>query len=265
MVLYGKDVLLYEVVDSVAVITMNRPERRNALSTELHERLAEVLAQFDEDDSARVAILTGKGDKAFSAGGDLKEFAERGLKNIQDANKPGARTRYPSATYSWEVSKPVIAAVNGFALAGGFMIALRCDLRVASETAEFGITEPLVGRAAPWAVPLLWSMPAAAGLELMLTGSRISAQRAYELGFVNRVVPQDQLLDSAMELAQSIVRNAPLTVRAHKELFYRAMDVGRAVGFQIADELCRPVYESEDCQEGQRAFAQKRPPEWQGR
>ena len=264
--LYGKDVLLYETIDHVAVLTMNRPERRNALSTELLDRLAEGFTRFDEDDSARVAILTGAGDKAFSAGGDLKEFAERGLRSVHDANRTtGGRTRYPSATYSWEVSKPVIAAVNGFALAGGFMVALRCDLRVACEDAEFGITEPLVGRAAPWAVPLLWSMPAAQGMELLLTGCRISARRAYELGFVNRVVPREKLMESALDLAASIARNAPLTVKAHKELFYRSMDVGRAVGFQIADELCRPVYESEDCQEGQRAFAEKRPPRWQGR
>lgn len=263
MVLYGDDVLLYEVVDQVAILTMNRPERRNALSTELHARLAEGLRRFDRDDSARVAILTGAGDKAFSAGGDLKEFAERGLKNIADVAKTGP-ARYPSATYSWEVSKPVIAAINGYALAGGFMVALRADLRVACEEAEFGITEAHVGRAAPWAVPLLWSMPAGIGLEMLLTGDRISARRAYELGFVNRVVPREQLMDAAMELARAIARNAPLTVKAHKAFFYRAMDVGRAAGFQIADDLCVPVYESDDCQEGQRAFKEGRPPMWTG-
>jgi enoyl-CoA hydratase len=264
MALYGEDILLYENVGEVAVITMNREERRNALSTELHERLAQTWVRFENDPAARVAVLTGAGDKAFSAGGDLKEFSERGLKNIQDHKDPG-RVRYPSATYSWEVTKPVIAAVNGYALAGGFMIALRCDLRVACEDAEFGITEALVGRAAPWAVPLLWAMPSGIGLELLLTGGRMSAQRAYEVGFVNRVVPREALLDTAMELARTIARNAPLTLKAHKKLWSRAMDVGLAVGLMEADELCREVYASDDCQEGQRAFSEKRAPAWTGR
>jgi enoyl-CoA hydratase/carnithine racemase len=264
MALTGPDILLYEVIDSVAVVTMNRPERMNAMSTETMSRLNDAFLQVEQDPGVRAMILTATGDKAFSAGGDLKEFSERKLKNIHNADKPGM-IRYTSATYVWEVSKPVIAAVNGFALAGGFKLALACDMRVACEEATFGITEALVGRAAPWSVPMLHALPSAIALELLTTGARLSAQRAYELGFVNRVVPRGELMETAMEIGQRVARCAPLTVKAHKAFFYRSMDVGRAAAYMIADDLCRVVYDSEDCQEGQRAFAEKRPPQWKGR
>jgi enoyl-CoA hydratase/carnithine racemase len=263
MALTGPDILLYEVADSIATITMNRPERMNAMSTETMSRLNEVFLRFESDDNARVAILTAVGDKAFSAGGDLKEFSERNLTNVHKLEN--RQVRYTSATYVWETSKPVIAAVNGLALAGGFKLALACDLRVAAEEAVFGITEALVGRAAPWSIPMLHALPSAVALELLLTGQRLSAQRAYELGFVNRVVPRSELMATARQIAEQIVSCAPLTVKAHKAFYYRSMDVGRATAYLIADDMCRAVYDSEDCQEGQRAFAEKRTPQWKGR
>ncbi|OZD69018.1 hypothetical protein CH298_26655 [Rhodococcoides fascians] len=256
--------VLYEVTDGIATITINREERLNAISTETFDLVEERMRQFDADPTAQVAILTGAGQRAFSTGGDLKEFAERGVTQVAQFRKD-TPSRYPSASYSWEIDKPVIAAVNGHALAGGFRFALLCDLRIAAEHATFGITEAKVGRAAPWAMSLLWAIPSAISMELLLSAESISAQRAYEVGFVNRVVPQNELLDTARRMARIIQRNAPLTVKAHKLALYRAMDVGRTNGSMIADDLCRDLYVSEDAQEGQRAFAEKRTPRWQGR
>jgi len=263
MPISGSDVVLYDVRDGIATVTINREERMNALSTETWDRLDEIWQQFDHDSNARVAILTGAGAKAFSAGGDLKEFADRGIKNIAEVRKYGSR--YPSANYSWMVSKPVIGAINGYALAGGFLLAQRCDLRVAADTAEFGITEAKVGRAAPWSVPLVWALPSAVTLELLFTAGRFSAQRMYEVGFLNRIVPAADLMETARALAAEIRDNAPLTVAAHKRLFYTALDTGLTVGSMQADDICRVVYDSEDCQEGQRAFKEKRAPAWKGR
>src|SRR3954447_4691734 len=150
MPISGPDIVLYEVEDGIATITINREERLNAISTETFDRIEEAFRRFDADPAAQVAILTGAGRRAFSSGGDLKEFTERGVTQVANFRQhPPAR--YPSASYAWEVDKPVIAAVNGPALAGGFRFALLCDLRIAADHATFGITEAKVGRGAPWA------------------------------------------------------------------------------------------------------------------
>lgn len=264
MPLYGDDVVLYDVADGIATITINREERLNATNPETWDRLEDLMRRFDADPDAKVAILTGAGPRSFSAGGDLKDFAERGITQVAEFRKD-TPARYPSASYAWETDKPVIAAVNGYALAGGFRLALLSDLRVAADHATFGITEAKVGRAAPWAMSLLHAVPLALAMELMLTGESISAQRAYEIGLVNRVVPMDDLLPTARAMAARIRDNAPLTVRAHKAALYRGMDVGRTNAAIIADDLCRVLYQSEDAQEGQRAFAEGRQPRWTGR
>ncbi|MBT2273644.1 enoyl-CoA hydratase/isomerase family protein [Rhodococcus qingshengii] len=264
MALTGPEIVLYEVEDGIATITINREERMNAISTETFDLVEARMREFDADPAAHVAILTGAGERAFCAGGDLKEFSERGVTQVSQFRKD-TPARYPSASYSWEIDKPIIAAVNGHALAGGFRFALLCDMRIAADHATFGISEAKVGRAAPWAMSLLWAIPSAVSMELLLTGDSISAQRAYEIGFVNRVVPQSELMTAARALANRIKPNAPLTLRAHKLALYRSMDVGRTNGSMMADDLCRELYTSEDAQEGQRAFAEKRPPEWTGR
>lgn len=260
----GPDIVLYEVDEGIATITINREERLNAISTETFDRIEECLRRFDSDPQVQVAILTGAGSRAFSAGGDLKEFHERGVTQVAEFRKD-TPARYPSASYAWETTKPVIAAVNGHALAGGFRFALLCDLRIAADHATFGITEAKVGRAAPWAMSLLWAVPLAVSMELLLTGDAITAQRAYDVGLINRVVPADALMETAREMARTIQRNAPLTIKAHKLALYRAMDVGRTNGSMIADDLCRELYRSRDAQEGQRAFSEKRLPLWEGR
>lgn len=263
MPISGPDVILYEVTDGIATVTINRPERMNALGLEAWDRLDETWLRFDKDPDARVAILTGAGDRSFCAGGDLKEFAETGARRIHAQRRYG--TRYPSAMHAMDVAKPIIAAVNGYALAGGFLLAQRSDIRIAAEHARFGITEAKVGRAAPWAVPLAWAVPSAVALELLLTGELFSAQRMYEVGFLNRVVPFAELMPEARRMAERIRDNAPLTVAAHKRMFYRALDAGPTVGAMLADETCAVCYESEDCQEGQLAFKEKRAPRWKGR
>jgi enoyl-CoA hydratase len=261
----GKDTVLYEVKDKIATITLNRPERLNAMNVAMVDRLPEVWRQFDQDDDAHVAIVRGAGERAFCAGGDLKEMAEGGVQHIYDKTETFAGVQYPSATYQFETKKPVIGAIHGYALAGGFTLALNCDIRIASEDAKFGVSEVKVGRGAPWAVPLLWAVPSGIALELVMRGNQIDARRAYEVGFVNDVVPKEALYETAWNIAAEIRDNAPITVRAHKQLLYRAMDVGRAVGFLLADELARDIYTSEDCQEGQRAFREGRRPNFTGK
>ena len=155
--------------------------------------------------------------------------------------------------------------MNGVAYAGGWALAQMCDIVVASETARFAITEAKVGRGMPWAVPLTHMIPQKVLLEILLTGDPISAQRAYEIGFVNHVVPADQVMTKAIQIAETIAENAPLTIVAAKEMVYMATDMGRMAGLEAARHLFDHVYKSEDAQEGPRAFAEKRKPNWKGR
>jgi enoyl-CoA hydratase/carnithine racemase len=161
--------------------------------------------------------------------------------------------------------KPIIAAVNGHAFAGGFRIAQMADLVVSSDHATFAISEPKVGRGAPWASPLAWIVGPRIALELLTTAQPITAQRAYDVGFVNRVVPRERLTEEAEAMARAIADNAPLSVRAGKRMVYQSASLGWEEGLDAADELWEHVYLSEDGQEGPRAFREKRKPVWQGR
>lgn len=250
--------LLYEIRDGIAVITINRPAQRNAMNNAVREGLRAAWQRFEADVSARVAILTAAGDKAFCAGRDLKEAAQFETGAI-------ARDYIPILGDSVVVSKPVIAAVNGHAFAAGFVFVQMCDLCVASTHATFAVTEVKMGRGVPWAVPLVSMIPQKVMLELLLTSAPISAQRAYEIGLVNHVVPHDQLMPKAIELAQLIIAGAPLSVAAARRVVQFAMEFGRSAALDHAYEIFKPVYESEDAMEGPRAFAQKRAPQWKGR
>ena len=252
------DEIVYENRGQVAVVTLNRPEARNAINSGVREGLAAAWQRFESDAGARVAILTGAGDKAFCAGADLKEMALKKLGRLP-------RNFLPTLNVNTQVSKPVIAAVNGVAYAGGWALVQMCDLVVAAETARFAITEAKVGRGMPWAVPLIHMIPQKVLLEILMTGDPISAQRAYEIGFVNHVVPAEQLMPRALALAETIAENAPLTVAAAKEMVYMTTDMGRQAGLEAARHLFDAVYRSEDAQEGPRAFAEKRKPQWRGR
>jgi enoyl-CoA hydratase/carnithine racemase len=252
------DPVLYELVSGVAWVTINRPEARNALNRPVREGLFAAIRRFDADDDAKVLVLTGAGDVAFSAGGDLKEMAETKL-------EVPPHDFVPHLGYNIHTAKPVIAAVNGVAFAGGFLLAQMCDLCVAAEHAQFAITEARWGRGAPWAAPLPWLVPPRFALELLMTADPIDARRAHEVGLVNHVVPMDELRPFTQRMAERIASNAPLSVRASKAMVYEAAERGRAGAYTAGDRLFEPVYHSDDAQEGPRAFREKRPPEWKAR
>ena len=250
-------VLLEARDDGIAIITLNRPETRNALGKDIRAGLFDAWDRFERDPALRVAILTGAGDKAFCAGGDLKEMVERGL-------TVPPRDMFPVPGDTIELSKPTIAAVNGVAFAGGWMIAQACDLCVASTRAQFAVTEVKVGRSSPWAAPLIHMIPQRIMMEILLTGKPITAQRAYDIGLVNRLAEPEELMDAAIALATDILDGAPLSVRAARETVMLATEMGRSAALKAARHASEYCYNSEDAQEGPRAFAEKRPPQWRG-
>jgi enoyl-CoA hydratase/carnithine racemase len=253
------DAVLFQArEDGIAIITLNRPESRNALGKAIREGLFAAWDRFERDPALHVAILTGAGDKAFCAGGDLKEMTETRL-----AVPP--RDMFPVPGDNIALTKPTIAAVNGVAFAGGWMIAQACDLCVASTAARFAITEVKVGRSSPWAAPLIHMIPQRIMLEIILTGKPISAQRAYEIGLVNRLAEPAQLMEAALALAAEILEGAPLSVRAARETVMLSIEMGRSAALQAARHASEYAYRSEDAQEGPRAFAEKRRPVWKGR
>jgi enoyl-CoA hydratase/carnithine racemase len=254
----GTEAVLYEIRDQVAWITINRPEARNALNKAARDGIRDAFVRFNADDDAAVAVLTGAGDRAFCAGGDLKEMAETSL-------RVPPRDFVVHLGRTLTVDKPVIAAVNGVAYAGGFLLAQQVDLVVAADHAMFAITEAKVGRGSPWAAPLPWLMPPRVAMELLMTGDPISAQRAYELGLVNRVVPAGDLVAETQKLARTIADNAPLSVRAAKALVYASAEMGWTAALDTGDRIYEKVYLSEDGQEGPAAFTAKRRPVWKGR
>ena len=252
------EVVHYRVERAVAWLTIDWPEARNALNAAVRAGLFAGVERFNADDEARVLVLTGAGDRAFCAGADLKEMAELGME-------------VPPADYvpifgrNVEVTKPTIAAVNGVAYAGGFLLAQMCDLCVAADHARFAITEAKVGRGAPWAAPLPWLIPPRVALEILLTGEPLEATRAHQGGLVNRVVPLAELVTATQALAETIAANAPLSVAAAKAMVTAAAQRAQQELLDDADRIWEPVYRSEDAQEGPRAFRERRPPRWAGR
>ena len=256
------ETVLYEKTDNIVTITLNRPDSLNSINRQLRADLAEAITAFDGDSDARVAIVTGAG-RAFCAGRDLKE---RASDNAEGRQARAADSMYPDRPYMWpQTWKPVIAAINGFAYAGGWSIAQMCDLRIAAEDAKLGITETKWSLLPPFGTILPKQIGLAATLELCLTAQPITAQRAYDIGFVNKVVPGGQLMEEAMVMAAQIAENAPLAVQYFKELAYLGLNMSTqdvsALTFHRYDQLLS----TEDSKEGPRAFAEKRKPNWQGR
>ena len=255
------DEVLFEVTDRVATITLNRPDAMNSINAELGTGLAAALRRVDEDDDIRVAVLTGNG-RAFCAGADLR------------AGSPGSRGNAPGdflATQTpraWadSIAKPVIGAINGYCLGGGFEIAMACDLLIASDAAQFGLPEitlgfyPLAG--APMRLPR--SIPRAFANELLFLGQRIDAEQALQYGIVSRVVPADQLLETANEMASTIAGYAPVAVRGLKEITYAQDDMTMAQATRLDSALRWVVGQTEDSKEGARAFGEKRKPNFTG-
>ena len=243
--------------EHIALVTLNRPEARNAISPEVSQTMVTVLDEVEADPELRAVVLTGRGE-VFSAGADLKVVAQ-GKANDIARGKGGF-----AGIVTRDFPKPIIAAVNGPALAGGFEIVLSCDLVVAAESARFGIPEVKRGlmAAAGGLIRLPKRVPLAIALELAMTGDPIDAQRALQLGLVNRVVPTTRVVDEAIALAERIGENSPIAVRNSRRLVREAAELTEAQGWKRTIELMMPVFESGDSVEGATAFAEKRPPTW---
>jgi enoyl-CoA hydratase len=243
--------------EHIALVTLNRPEARNAISPEVSQMMAAVLDEVEADAGLRAVVLTGTGE-VFSAGADLKVVAQ-GKANDIARGKGGF-----AGIVTRDFPKPIIAAVKGPALAGGFEIVLSCDLVVASESARFGIPEVKRGlmAAAGGLIRLPKRVPLAVALELAMTGDPIDAARALQLGLVNRVVPGERVVGEAIALAERIGENSPIAVRNSRRLVREAGELSEADGWKRTMELMMPVFESGDAVEGATAFAEKRPPVW---
>jgi len=246
--------------DHVFVVTLERPERLNALHPPANAELGEVFDRFAADDDAWVAIITGRG-RGFSAGNDLRYQAEGGERVAMPRGFGGLTSRF-------DLTKPVIAAVNGVAMGGGFEIALACDLIIAAEIATFALPEPKVGLAA--LAGGLNRLPRQIGakraLGMILTGRHVPAREGLELGFVNEVVADGELMDAAQRWARQICECAPLSIRASKDVVYRSLSSASLEESMRAQyDTVKAMLKSEDFVEGPRAFAEKRKPDWKGR
>ena len=257
------EALLYEVADGVARLTINRPERRNAMSWAVLTELRHAVAEAKDDPDIRVVVITGAGDKAFCAGADLTGMRSGAhYVEVHDARGELARLFHDL----WSVGKPTIARVRGYALAGGFGLALACDFVVAADDARFGTPEIDVGL---WpfmiTVPLVRSMAPKKVLELMLTGRRIDAAEADRLGFLTRVVPVAELDGAVDELAATLASKSPAIVKLGRDSFYAVWDLAAREALAYLHPMLTITSQTEDTAEGIAAFAEKRPPQWKGR
>jgi len=264
--------LIYEKRDGIAHLTMNRPEKRNAFSPEMICRLADAWHDFREDSSLRVAILTGAGDTAFSAGADLGRLIPLLTRTREAEDKWDERIlRKPSILQvallrRFELYKPIIAAVNGYALAGGTEIIQGTDVRLASTNARFGLSEPKRGivPAGGSMVRLARQIPFSMAMEILLTGDDLSAEEAHRIGLVNKVTSPGGLLDEAVAVARRIAENGPLAVRTIKEVVLRTSGIPLEDAYAIEDAGAAVIMRSSDAREGPRAFLEKRKPRFQG-
>lgn len=258
--------ILYEKRGRVAYITINRPEARNAIDLETGRELTEAWQDFRDDENLWIGVLTGAGEKAFSAGADLKSLIPMMTSSARNSETTSDRG-FGGITRGFECWKPMIAAVNGYCLAGGFEMMLACDLRIAVETATFGLTEVRWGiipgaggtQRLPRAVPL------ARAMEIILLGEPISAQDAYLMGLLNKVVPQGELMNEVERWINILLERGPLALRAAKQAMLQGLNMTLDEGMQLEQRLFRQMLATEDAKEGPLAFAQKRKPEFKAR
>ncbi|EJN06744.1 enoyl-CoA hydratase/isomerase family protein [Phyllobacterium sp. YR531] len=252
----------FDLHDGIATITINRPERRNALDSEHYAALSQAWIRVRDDADVRVAVITGAGDKAFCAGADIKSFVGRAqpLSEVWLTQKDSLLNR------GLEIWKPVIAAVNGACVGGGMTLLMATDIRVACEEATFSISEVKRGIIAAngGTQRVMKQLPYAIAMEMLLLGDTMDAATAERWGLVNRVVPRDKMLDTAHDLANRIKKNAPLAVQAAKELAVRALDMSLSEGLRMEQFVNRILHHSEDTKRAKEAFAEKRVPEFRG-
>lgn len=251
------------ISDHVALITLNRPERLNALDGDHYKALSEAWMRVRDDPDIRVAIVTGAGEKSFSTGADLKSFANRPA----PLSEMWLTQRDPLLNRGLEVWKPVVAAVNGHCLGGGTTLLLATDIRVAAPHATFGLSEVKRGFIAGngGTQRILKQLPYAIAMEMLLTGDAIDAETAARWGLINRVVPPGELMATALSYAKRLSANAPLAVQAAKELALRGEDMDLVTGLRVEQMWNRTLRFSEDAKEGPAAFAEKRPARFQGK
>ena len=247
----------YKKEGKIALFTLNRPEAHNAIDPETYKALSNALQDFKEDDSLWVGIITGAGTRAFSVGADIK----KALPLLKDAGKqPGSWP--PTLMRGLELWKPMIAAINGMALGGGLEVCLACDIRIAAENANFGLPEVTLGLIPAWGgtqrLPRL--IPWALAAEMLLTGRLINAEEAYRIGLVNKVVPQAELMSTAMQMAELLCKPAPLAVRAAKQAMLQGTSLSLTEGLDLEETLTNYVTQTEDFTEGCNAFLEKRKP-----
>jgi len=250
--------VIFEKKGPIAYATINRPERLNACDFETYNRLAEIWREFDGDPALRVGILTGTGERAFSAGSDVKSD----YVDAHEASRPN-----PLFPVMGALGKPIIAAINGHCNGGGLEQALFCDIRVAAEHSQFGLGEVrlgwLPGAGGTQHLPRL--IPLGRALEMLYTGNRIDAKEALRLGLIDHMVPMGQLMAKCEAIAGEICKSAPLAVQAIKRAALRGLDMPFADGLKLEREFFNSLQKTEDAREGARAFAEKRPPQWKGK
>ena len=258
----------YEVRGHIAYLIINRPEVMNALAPQQNADITSAWTDFRDDPEAWVAIVTGAGEKAFCAGADLKVYTpQAGERDLYEVRQAANRSGFGGITRGMEIWKPIIAAVNGYALAGGLELALACDIRVASENAQFGCSEVRRGfhhcDGGTVRLPLIVGLGNA--LRMQLTGDHIGAQEALRIGLVSEVVPQGELMGAAERYASAILRNGPLGVRSAKESMLRSLGRVLEDALRFEHVLFSTLTRTEDFKEGPLAFAEKREPVWKGR
>jgi len=257
------DILKFDVSEGIATVTLNRPERKNALSIDLCNGLSDIWDSIDGNEDVQVVILTSTDCGVFCAGMDLKEANEVMTRDGKDIL---TYVRDPMHQKMRSVKKPIIAAMTGHLMAGGMLLALNSDLRVGLSGTKVGITEVNIGRGSPWAVPLLWMLPQPILMELVLTGDLMPIEKLERFGFLNYLEETpDDVRARARELASAVGDGAPLSVLGAKASVLAAMDHGCTLGFEKSLELYKAAYASMDAREGPRAFAEKRPPVWKGK
>jgi len=261
--------ILYEKFDYVRLITINRADKMNSLNFEANDELVEIWKEFDQDDSARVAVITGAGDKAFCAGADLKTYTI----NFAQAAAPEFRKKYTNGpgfggiTRNFHIDKPLLAAVNGFAISGGFELSLACDIRFCSPNAQFALQD------AKWGFHAcdggLIRLPQIVGMghamEIILSGERVDAEHAYRIGLVNRIYPQTELMSKSMDYAQMLAKRAPLSHRFAKEVVRSSMGMHMDEALKLGSRSFRDVAFTDDLKEGVTSFKERRDADFKGR